>query len=108
MLHAMQRGTRRSRLRQLEIVCGEHGRRLAELFAAAAGPVLLGYGHLIDGRDGHGAVVLADVDAYATAANLREPDAIQIRVQCGRCTQALPMSYLRRILASDRRRVVSR
>lgn len=106
LLRAMQRDTRRSRLRQLEIVCREHGRRLAEVFpTTAAGPVLLGYGRLLDGRDGVGAVALADVDAYAKAANLPEPDAVMIRLQCGRCTQDLPVSWIRRGLASDRRRL---
>lgn len=106
LLRAMKRGTRRSRLRQLEVVCREHGRLLAEVYPTGAGPVLLGRGRLINDGDGDGAVVLADVDAYAKAANLRDPDAVQIRVQCGRCTQGLLMSWLRRGLAGDRPRLV--
>lgn len=58
---ALRRGTRRSRLRSLEVVCRQHDRRLLEVFGKGENAVILVHWRRAAEVDGFGAVRLVDL-----------------------------------------------
>jgi hypothetical protein len=101
ILNALQRGTRRSRLRIMQIVC-QNDDQLGEVFPTIAGPVLLGYGPVEQQgqqpRDGVGAFKLGNVDPITDRRFLL------LQCQCSR--MVLPANWITGKLASGTRRAV--
>jgi hypothetical protein len=101
ILNAIKRGTRRSRLRILQIVC-QNGDQLGEVFPTAAGPVLVGFGRVeLRGqqpRSGVGAIRLGNVDPITDGRFLL------LQCQCSR--MVLPANWITGKLASGTRRAV--
>jgi hypothetical protein len=82
---ALRRGTKRGRLRALDIVCS-NGHRYAEVFPTAAGPVVVGWGRLTDGPDGMGGMLLDELTTDVEESR-RTGKPLSVRLQC-RCTTA--------------------
>ena len=101
ILNAIKGGTRRSRLRILQIVC-QNGDQLGEVFPTAAGPVLVGFGRVEEQgkqpRTGVGAIRLGNVDP------ITDRRFILLQCQCSRATIAA--NWITGKLAEGRRRVV--
>ena len=100
ILNAIQRGTKRSRLRILQIVC-QNSDQLGEVFPTAAGPVLMGFGRVEregeQPRNGVGAIRLGNVDPITDRRFLL------LQCQCSRVV--LPANWITTKLASGSRRV---
>lgn len=79
VLAAFARGTKRSRLRQADLVCTRRDHRLGEVFPTKAGPVLLG----------HGVIYKNDTTPSATRKGLRaQYDTLQGSIYKGDTTPA--------------------
>lgn len=102
VLNALRRGTKRSRLRSLEIACpSDH--RLLEVFGTGDQAVLLAQGRVqyADGRrDGCGAARLRDLQRPTLTA------AIAVRVQCRCQTPLIPVVGITTMLQLGMRRAV--
>lgn len=102
VLNALRRGTRRSRLRSLDVVCPKD-HRLLEVFGTGERAVVLAQGRVqyAEGcRDGWGAACLRDLQRPTVTT------AIAVRVQCRCQTALIPVIGINNMLKGGRRRVV--
>lgn len=110
VLAALARGTARSKLRTLDVVC-RHNVRLAEIFGTGGQAVVLARGRRAGLPDGWGVVPLADLDPHgplspSETTRAGQGTVLPVVVQNRCCTVPLWGNELVKYLQEKRKRVV--
>lgn len=105
---ALQRSTKRSKLRQLEVVCSNQ-HRLIEVFPTRFGPLVIGQQRLLlsyPNTSMNGPFKQQSQERAVTMMLAGLPDQQEIAAQCSCSDRRVPIGWLRHQLKCQARRVV--